>query len=81
MALTNVGTHRLAIRTKADGRFGTPISAVVKPIEELAFTGIREFTGVHPFVANLIAVHTQSEFCRVEIIHNAITFRHILSRY
>jgi hypothetical protein len=74
VALTNVGPNGLAIRTETGGRLGAPISAVIKGVEELAFAGIREFAGVHAFVPDLIAVHAQSQFCRVEIIHNAITF-------
>jgi hypothetical protein len=76
VALTDVGPHGLAIRTEADGRFGTPIGTVVKGIEELSFARIREFTGVHAFVTDLIAVDAEYEFCRVEIIHSKITFRY-----
>jgi len=74
--LTNIRPHGLAIRPKAGGRFGTPISPVIIGIEKLSFARIREFTGVHTFVADLIAVHAESKFCRVEIIHSKITFRH-----
>jgi len=56
-APTNVRPDGLAIRAKTRGRFGTPISTGIIGIEEPAFTGIREFTGVHAFVADLIAVH------------------------
>ena len=74
IALTNVRPHGLAIRAKADSRFGTPIRSVIKGIEELSFARIREFTSVHAFVAEFIAVHPKSKFCRVEIIHSKITF-------
>jgi hypothetical protein len=74
IALTNVGPYGLTIRTEAGGRLGAPISAVIKGIEEPAFARVRKFTRVHAFVPDLIAVHAQSQFCRVEIIHNAITF-------
>src|SRR2546425_13043482 len=77
LPLADVGADRMTVGTESRGRFGAPVRTRVVGVEELALAGIRKFTGVHAFVADLVAMHAQSEVCRVEI-HKTITLPHKL---
>src|ERR1051326_2172013 len=57
VSMTNVRPHGLAVRTETGERFGTPIGRRIIGIVEFFFAWIRDFTGVHAFVADIQAMH------------------------